>query len=446
MQSRSNDQIVQKHYADISANLAQTLAKYVNFTKEYSQVSTFLSKSHTKLSHDIMVPIVEGLAYMPGYITNTNKTTVSIGCNYFSESSTVDALNIVERRQLYLKEKIEETEALISDLELKRGLLGNNRKGSDNTLGRSSGLEDAAEDKNSKKELNEEGLEYVDITEEYVSETDEQQDSALETRTTRSTLNKPVEVRDNDMLNKILQMERDEESVVVKKKVVERKQPKVNEPSIEESRSHNALKESVEFEENEIVEMIQNLEMEEESVGVKKNVGERKSIINEPPKIFKKQSLFKQKVAKGREYRIGNSDSVSPQSPSAATPDITLIPSEFSLTPTKMQPHPTPILKSPSSSASSLPKSVSFDPTIPTEIEIAPPIIMHNTVVERTIMKPIVTERTIDSDDESDLEMDESVLGQHVSLEYMLKRERLVKARVLRNREGEEEEPEQGKV
>jgi hypothetical protein len=46
----------------------------------------------------------------------------------------------------------------------------------------------------------------------------------------------------------------------------------------------------------------------------------------------------------------------------------------------------------------------------------------------------------VDSDDESDLDMEESVLGQHVSLEYMLKRERLLKARVLHDRtQGDEE-------
>jgi unconventional prefoldin RPB5 interactor 1 len=84
-----------------------------HFQKEHFKVAELLKQREQKISEKVMVPLSQ-LAFIPGEIYNTNQVLVSMGDNWFVEQSCQSASQVIERRQLFLNERIKlEKEAQI---------------------------------------------------------------------------------------------------------------------------------------------------------------------------------------------------------------------------------------------------------------------------------------------------------------------------------------------
>lgn len=89
----------------------QNIALFTKYINDYEHLKTRLSTLADRTRHDIMIPIGgTKLAYMPGYIHHTNEILVLLGDNYFVEKSTKEAIEFVERRLKFCREKLNDLE------------------------------------------------------------------------------------------------------------------------------------------------------------------------------------------------------------------------------------------------------------------------------------------------------------------------------------------------
>lgn len=84
---------------------------FTKYISDYQCLRERLTTLADKTNHEIMVPIAGSkMAFMPGYIHHTNEVLVLLGENYFAEKSTKEAIEFVDRRVSFCKEKIQELE------------------------------------------------------------------------------------------------------------------------------------------------------------------------------------------------------------------------------------------------------------------------------------------------------------------------------------------------
>jgi prefoldin alpha subunit len=329
-------QTVQKHYDAVKEGIEEKLHKLRTFASEYQALKEYLPTAQEKVKVPCLVPIVEGLAYMPGYIKHTNKVMASIGANYFIQLSTKEAVAMANRKQDGIKEMIVGLEKSLQENELKRA-----------TLSEIKG-----------EELNEEGLPYIDIQEEYTEEDVIQKPESV----VAVAENKNMDDFDLALLRKLQQMEEEEEGTA-DKTIANEQDAAVETETHAPARPKSAMKSPI------------------------PHRNRAKSVTFDPELTPPEVEVMKEKVMERNPHSI-----------------------------MKKQIEERPIVKD----------------TIKERVQERSSTIMKNDVVEKAtpvIMRNAVMEREVDSDDESDLE--EQALGQHVSLEYMLKRERLIKAKML---------------
>ncbi|KAJ3044245.1 uri1, prefoldin-like chaperone [Rhizophlyctis rosea] len=195
------------HYQrDLQATLANTeteLRTWQKFDKDYATLSDFLIETIKSVRKQIMVPIGD-LAFMPGEIVHTNEVTVLLGDNWFVECSADHAVGIVERRRDYTKQKIDELEKQLSDLQVRQKLISNDF------------FLDKQEVDADGDQVNEEGLKFVDIVEEY-NEEEETAKAATASKQPPQAPPKRVEKKadledwQRKMLDRLAQLEAEEE-------------------------------------------------------------------------------------------------------------------------------------------------------------------------------------------------------------------------------------------
>ncbi|KAF9909486.1 uri1, prefoldin-like chaperone [Linnemannia zychae] len=171
--------------------LDEELARWKNYEADYQALKTTLLDLPKEISHPVMVPI-GNLAFMPGKIVHTNEVLVMLGDNWFVDRSAVQAAEIVDRRMELVQENIEKLKAQEDEIRNKSGMAPGLLGG---------------------QEYNEEGLPIVEITEEYFSDDEEEKAAkAKKIKNLPGTQKTPEErARDKAMLDRIAEMERDEE-------------------------------------------------------------------------------------------------------------------------------------------------------------------------------------------------------------------------------------------
>ncbi|MFH4982451.1 hypothetical protein AB6A40_009160 [Gnathostoma spinigerum] len=65
--------------------------------KEYQELQKLLEEMPRELTRDVLVPL-SPVAFLPGKITQTNRTMVLLGDNYFVDKSCFQACEMIQRR------------------------------------------------------------------------------------------------------------------------------------------------------------------------------------------------------------------------------------------------------------------------------------------------------------------------------------------------------------
>lgn len=144
----------------------------------YVSLQSRLHHIASRTRHEIMVPFGTA-AFFPGYLHHTNELTVLLGENIFAERSTVQALEIVDRRIAFItkQKKVleDEKQKLLDSLEGSKEFFGTK------TPRVVSKPEEREQQLQADAVLrNEEGEEIVEITEEYHSEEEEEEEVEIE--------------------------------------------------------------------------------------------------------------------------------------------------------------------------------------------------------------------------------------------------------------------------
>ncbi|KTW30486.1 uncharacterized protein T551_01769 [Pneumocystis jirovecii RU7] len=132
--------ILQKEYKETEENLNT----WKNYQKEYEKLRSFLVDLPKTTQRPYLVPFSQK-AYIPGTLIHTNEILVLFGENWFVERSSVQAIDIVDRRLKYVKERLEILDRQCKDIKFQL----------DHTI-----------EMNQGKIYNEEGLPIVEIREE----------------------------------------------------------------------------------------------------------------------------------------------------------------------------------------------------------------------------------------------------------------------------------------
>ncbi|KAJ8326208.1 uri1, prefoldin-like chaperone [Batrachochytrium dendrobatidis] len=135
------------------SQLDHTVAEWRKRKKELDDLGRFLDLAGQSYRKPVMVPIGTGcLAYMPGEIYCTGEVLVSLGVNWFAETSLHQAKRIHKRRCSFVAEQLDRSQSVYKELEVRSQMV----------LEHKSSTVDFDDD-----EVNEEGLKYVDIQEPY---------------------------------------------------------------------------------------------------------------------------------------------------------------------------------------------------------------------------------------------------------------------------------------
>ncbi|CAG8526795.1 8109_t:CDS:2 [Funneliformis caledonium] len=148
-------------------NTSESLETWKSFERDYKSLKDTLEEINHETEHKIMVPI-GNKAFMPGKLIHTNEILAMLGDNWFVERSTSQAVGIVDRRMEMVRKTIDDLEIQLENQRTKIGLTSNIL-----------GLANSQEAK-----LNEEGLPFVDIVEEYQSD-EEKKESFAQTQVQR---------------------------------------------------------------------------------------------------------------------------------------------------------------------------------------------------------------------------------------------------------------------
>ncbi|KAJ3016065.1 hypothetical protein HKX48_004243 [Thoreauomyces humboldtii] len=139
------------------------LKHWQKYDADYASLALFMQDAVTTTRKDIHVPLGP-FAFVPGHLVHTNEVTVLLGDNWFVERSVADAVEIVGRRREYTTQQTESLERTLTDLRTRAKVAGAaGGKLSDHQL-ETSTVDDEGD------EINEEGLKYVDIREEYAED------------------------------------------------------------------------------------------------------------------------------------------------------------------------------------------------------------------------------------------------------------------------------------
>ncbi|ORY08166.1 hypothetical protein K493DRAFT_309958 [Basidiobolus meristosporus CBS 931.73] len=149
-----------KLYAErVRATLKQTqeeIERWRTYSADYEASQNTLLKLPEETSYEVMVPLGK-LAFMPGKLIHTNEVLALLGDNWFAERSCKQAVEIIGRRKEMVDQNIKTLEDRLKDLKQKFGLtpelFGTQETG----------------------EVNEEGLKYMEIREEYNPEEEEKE-------------------------------------------------------------------------------------------------------------------------------------------------------------------------------------------------------------------------------------------------------------------------------
>ncbi|KAL2919689.1 uri1, prefoldin-like chaperone [Polyrhizophydium stewartii] len=190
-----------KRLDEARSQLEERTKEWTSRRKELDALGDFLAAVEKRFRLPVMVPIgTSNMAFMPGEVHHTHEVTVSLGANWFAETSLANARRIQADRRKHVDEQMERSEVLLKDLETKAMLVRDERR-----------LVDGDGD-----EVNEEGLKYVEINEPYVEPTEPRQPAVSGA--------KPVHGReapadgegmddfDRQLLDRIRQMEIDEDA------------------------------------------------------------------------------------------------------------------------------------------------------------------------------------------------------------------------------------------
>lgn len=89
----------------------------------FRSVRSQLEDMPLKLSHPVMVPLVDDLAYVPGRLVRTNEVLCLLGDNYFVWRSAHDAKGIVDRHLHHVERNLQSEEQKLRRLNEHMGLL-----------------------------------------------------------------------------------------------------------------------------------------------------------------------------------------------------------------------------------------------------------------------------------------------------------------------------------
>ncbi|GES80101.1 unconventional prefoldin RPB5 interactor 1 [Rhizophagus clarus] len=184
-------------------NTSETLETWKNYERDYKSLKDTLSELDYETEHKVMVPIGK-LAFMPGKLIHTNEILAMLGDNWFVERSTKQAIGIVERR-------IEMVNKTINDLEVQ---LVNHRT----KIGLTSNILDLASSQEAK--LNEEGLPFVDIMEEYNSDNEKKGKQQVKEKKDVEDLGKDTPKSSEDRFGYLDELIKEEEEELRREKLL----------------------------------------------------------------------------------------------------------------------------------------------------------------------------------------------------------------------------------
>ncbi|KAI9009545.1 hypothetical protein BC832DRAFT_373441 [Gaertneriomyces semiglobifer] len=159
MEPQVTDELIQQYEAKLKEDVAVAEAdeqRWKKYEHDYRTLQEFLNETVAVTRRDVMVPLGP-LAFMPGQLVHTNEVLVLLGDNWFAERSVKEAIDIIRRRREVTGGKVNEAKKHLKDL---RGRLRLVERGQLHSLEKSQLDEDG-------DEVNEEGLKFVDIREEY---------------------------------------------------------------------------------------------------------------------------------------------------------------------------------------------------------------------------------------------------------------------------------------
>ncbi|CAH1757112.1 7530_t:CDS:2 [Entrophospora sp. SA101] len=156
----------------------KALEHWCNYEKDYEALKSTLKVLNKETEHNVMVPISK-FAFMPGKLVHTNEILVLLGDNWFVERSAYQAIGIVDRR-----------------------------------------IEKVLNFPSKKQILNEEGLPFVDIVEEYHSD-EEKESTKKPTKKVKFEKDVKSGYYDLKFLDKFIE-EEEEELKLIKEIVVEK--------------------------------------------------------------------------------------------------------------------------------------------------------------------------------------------------------------------------------
>ncbi|KAI8817921.1 uncharacterized protein EV422DRAFT_198402 [Fimicolochytrium jonesii] len=143
---------------EVIGTTEKSLQHWKKYDEDYATLTQFLEGAVKTTKKDVMVPFGP-FAFMPGQLVHTNEVTVLLGDNWFVERSVAEAVEIIGRRREYTSEHIEALQKKMDDLKARANVVAG-----DDDAGIQ--LEKSRVDEDG-DEVNEEGLKYVEIREEY---------------------------------------------------------------------------------------------------------------------------------------------------------------------------------------------------------------------------------------------------------------------------------------
>jgi prefoldin subunit 5 len=115
-------------------NLIQKKDKISKLLEENKKVSYFISNLNKNLTHEVLVPILDNLAFLPGKIINTNECNVYLGEDLFAHTTNFRALKILENRGKKLNSLLSDLNQQISSSNKEEKLPVNLKKLDDDTI------------------------------------------------------------------------------------------------------------------------------------------------------------------------------------------------------------------------------------------------------------------------------------------------------------------------
>ncbi|TPX65300.1 hypothetical protein SpCBS45565_g05255 [Spizellomyces sp. 'palustris'] len=167
---RYKDKLLELSVQQAIANTEGNLKRWQKYDEDYQTLQGFLQDAVQVTKKDVMVPFGP-FAFMPGQLIHTNEVLVLLGDNWFAERSVKQALEIVGRRREYTTEQVKNLKLAQKELYARMELTELEDSRSSFALEKSNVDSDG-------DEVNEEGLKFVEIREEY----NEEAEKARQTR------------------------------------------------------------------------------------------------------------------------------------------------------------------------------------------------------------------------------------------------------------------------